>query len=132
LPCPLRFPHENDVWLALPPVFCRRAHVLFTLFVLFANSGVQHMLSWGFCFVCLCLVSCVPNVASFYGLSILICPFGFLWRLFTQYYFGIYHKNLLTLISPSKKTNNFPIINQPIACAKTKLDFYRFGPKISS
>jgi hypothetical protein len=31
-----------------------------------------------FCFVCLRLVSCVPNVASFSRLSILDCPFGFL------------------------------------------------------
>jgi hypothetical protein len=31
-----------------------------------------------FCFVCFRPVSCVPNVASFCGLSILYCPFGFL------------------------------------------------------
>ena len=31
-----------------------------------------------FCFVCLRPVSCVPNVASVSGLSILDCPFGFL------------------------------------------------------
>ena len=29
------------------------------------------------CFVCLRSVSCVPCVASVYGLSILDCPFGF-------------------------------------------------------
>jgi hypothetical protein len=29
-------------------------------------------------FVCLPLMSCVPNVASFSGLFILDCPFGFL------------------------------------------------------
>jgi len=33
-------------------------------------------------FVCLPPVSCVTNVASFSGLSILDCPFGFLYRLF--------------------------------------------------
>jgi hypothetical protein len=33
--------------------------------------------------VCLCLMSCVPNVASFSGLFILNCPFHFLKRLFT-------------------------------------------------
>jgi hypothetical protein len=38
----------------------------------------------------------------------------------------------LSIFLLKKKPNNFPIINQPIACAKTKLDFYRFGPKISS
>ena len=68
----------------LPPVFCRRAHVLFTLFVLFAHNGVQHILCCGFRFVSLRLVSCVPNVVSFSGLSIVICPSGFLWRFFTQ------------------------------------------------
>ena len=36
-----------------------------------------------FILVCLCLMSCVPNVASFSGLSILNCPFHFLKRLFT-------------------------------------------------
>ena len=40
---------------------------------LFAHSGVQHILYWGF----FCLVfslSCVLYVASFYGLSIFYCP----------------------------------------------------------
>jgi len=81
----------------LPPVFCRRAHVLFTLFVLIAHSGVQHILCCGFRFVSLRLVSCVPSVTSFSGLSIFSCPFGFLWRLFTQYYFGIYVYQMLIL-----------------------------------
>jgi hypothetical protein len=35
-----------------------------------------------FCFVCLRPVSCVPNVASVSGLSILDCPLGFLWHYF--------------------------------------------------
>ena len=35
-----------------------------------------------FCFVCLCPVSCVPDVATVSGLSIPDCPFGFLLRLF--------------------------------------------------
>ena len=35
-----------------------------------------------FCFVCLRLVSFVPDVASFYGLFILDCPFGFLFLVF--------------------------------------------------
>jgi hypothetical protein len=34
-----------------------------------------------FCVVCLCAVSCVPNVASFSGLSIIDFLFGFLERL---------------------------------------------------
>jgi len=37
-----------------------------------------------FCFVCLRPVSCVPNVASVSGLSILDCLFGFLQRLFRE------------------------------------------------
>ena len=35
-----------------------------------------------FSFICPRPVSCVPNVASFSGLSIIDCHFGFLWRLF--------------------------------------------------
>ena len=38
-----------------------------------------------FCFVCLRPVSCVPNVASFSGLSTLYCLFGFLLRLVIAY-----------------------------------------------
>jgi DNA-directed RNA polymerase beta subunit len=47
---------------------------------LMSYHGVQHILScvFVFCSVCLRLVSCVPNVASFSGLSILDCFFGFL------------------------------------------------------
>jgi len=36
------------------------------------------------CFVCLHHMSCVPNFDSFSGLSILDCPFGFLWHLFAS------------------------------------------------
>ena len=54
---------------SLPPVVCRRDHVLFTLFVFFACSGVQHIL----CYVLICFSSsCVPYVASFSGLSIVL------------------------------------------------------------
>ena len=49
---------------------CRRSYVLFTLFV-FAHSDVQHILCCVFCFVCLCLVSCVPNVANISRLSLM-------------------------------------------------------------
>jgi hypothetical protein len=45
----------------------------------FAHSGAQHILCCVFVFVC--LVFCVPNVASFSGLSISYCSFGILWRL---------------------------------------------------
>ena len=45
-------------------------------FCLLANSGVQHILCCDFCFVFRRLMSCVPNVASFSGLSIFDCPFS--------------------------------------------------------
>jgi hypothetical protein len=76
------------LWSVLPPVVCRVADVLFTLFV-FTVSGVQHI-------SCLRLVvsntylavflfclssSCVPNVISLSGLSIFDFPFGILRRL---------------------------------------------------
>ena len=49
--------------------------------------GVQHILCCSFCFVYLPLImSCVLNVASFSGLFILDCPFGFLYRLFYTKY----------------------------------------------
>ena len=45
---------------------------------LLAYSGVQHIV------LCFCLSSyCIPNVASFSGLSF-HCPFGFLLRLLRQ------------------------------------------------
>jgi hypothetical protein len=55
---------------SLPPIICRRVHVLFTLFVLFAYSGVQHILCCAF----ILFVFVLPNVASFSGLSIFDCP----------------------------------------------------------
>ena len=54
---------------SLPAVVCRRANVLFTLFMIDCV--------WCFFFVCLRLVS-VPYVANFSGLSIFDCPFGIL------------------------------------------------------
>ena len=55
---------------------------------LFAYSDVQHILcyvfSFSFVFVCLRLVSCVPNVLSFSGVSVLDCPCGFLIGLFNH------------------------------------------------
>ena len=45
--------------------------------VFFGEVRVAHLLSF-LCCVCLRSVSCVPNVASVSGLSILDCPFGFL------------------------------------------------------
>ena len=44
---------------------------------LFAHNGVQHILCCVFWFVCLRLVSCGSNVASFPGLPIFDCLLGF-------------------------------------------------------
>jgi hypothetical protein len=47
----------------------------------FGKAQVAHrfisLLCCDFCFVCHRSVSCVPSIASFSGLSILDCPFGF-------------------------------------------------------
>ena len=45
---------------------------------LFAYSGIHHILCCVVCCARVRLLSCVPNVASFCGLSILDCPFCFL------------------------------------------------------
>ena len=60
---------------SLPTVVCRRAHVLFTLFALFANIGVQYILCFVFVFFSL---SCLSYVASFSGLSMYDCTLGIL------------------------------------------------------
>ena len=51
--------------------------------VFFCGVHVRHLSSFLCCVVFLCFVylrsvSCVPNVASFSGLSVLDCHFGFL------------------------------------------------------
>jgi hypothetical protein len=56
---------------SLPPVACRRAHVLFTLFVFVCIYWCPTHIVLCFCFVFLRLVA---YVASFYGLSILVDP----------------------------------------------------------
>ena len=65
---------------SLPPVVCRMSYFLSYLryVCLFPYSGVQHTLWCAFCLVCLRLVSYVPKVVSFSGLSIPDCLFGFL------------------------------------------------------
>ena len=60
--------------------FCRKAHVLFTLFVFVC-------VLWCSTHIVLCFLFClssfgVANVSSFSGLSILEWAFGFLWCLF--------------------------------------------------
>jgi hypothetical protein len=51
--------------------------VVFFAFFHLVHGGVQHILCCIFLFFWLHLVSCVTNVASFFLLSILDCPFGF-------------------------------------------------------
>jgi hypothetical protein len=46
---------------------------------------VHSSLSLQFSLTCICPVSCVSNVASFTGLSILRCRFSFLWRVFVLF-----------------------------------------------
>ena len=53
--------------------------VLVFCVVVFGGIRAAHRFNflYCFCFVCLRPVSCVPNVASFSGLSIRDCPFRF-------------------------------------------------------
>ena len=48
--CPLRFPHKTMFGSSLPPVVCRRAHVLIALFVFVCRE--DHVLIALFVFVC--------------------------------------------------------------------------------
>ena len=61
---------SNAIMLCIP---CCDASHDFLIKTLFAYSGVQHILCCVvfFCLACLRLVTCVPNVASFSGMSIL-------------------------------------------------------------
>ena len=81
----------------LPPVVCRRVHVLLWVFLcvclpILMSSILLLLIFLGFyavfvcfvclcpvfvCFVCLCPVSYVPTLADFSRLSILDFPFGF-------------------------------------------------------
>ena len=68
---------------SLPPVVGRMSRVLFTLFCVCLRIVVSN--TYRDCvFVCLRLVSCVPNVANFSGYSILDCLCGFLIGLFNH------------------------------------------------
>ena len=62
--------------LSLPLVVCRRAHVLFTLFVFASAQWCPNHIVLCFCFVFHRLI------ASFSGFSICDCPSGILQRLF--------------------------------------------------
>ena len=60
---------------SLPPVVCRMARVLFTLFCFFVDSGVQYILCRVFIlfFVVLCTLCC-----QFLWIILFDCPFGIL------------------------------------------------------
>ena len=64
---------------SLLPVVCRRAHVLFTLFVFVFVKWCQSHIVLCFWFG---LVSCVPYNACFSGLSLFDCHFAILERFF--------------------------------------------------
>ena len=61
---------------SLRPVVCRKAHVLFTLFVFVYAIVVSN--TYYVVFLFCCSSSCIPNVTSFSGLFIFYCPFGIL------------------------------------------------------
>ena len=62
------------LWVFLLGVFCCCFLFVFVLCIVVSNTYFK---CFFFCFVCLHLVSCVPDVDSFFGLSILDCTFGF-------------------------------------------------------
>ena len=61
----------------------------------------------------ICLVSCVPYVDNFSGLSVFDCPFGFLYRLFI---YTVYQLSLLDIRNsyltqePCRKPPNQPVL----------------------
>jgi hypothetical protein len=70
-------------------------------FCLFAYSGVQHLLGF---FLCLRLVSCVPNVASFSGLF-MFCFFFVLYTLWYSKETVMFRKRKRTLLElPEKRS----------------------------
>jgi hypothetical protein len=57
---------------SLPPVVSRRIHVLFTLFIFFGYSGVQHLLCCIFVLFLFCIV--YPMLPVFLDFPFLIAP----------------------------------------------------------
>ena len=77
--CPLRFPHKSDVRFVFTSSYLWQGSCL--IYVICVCLPIVVYNTYYFVFfgiVCLPLVSCVPNIAIFSGLSILNCPFGFL------------------------------------------------------
>jgi len=76
------FSIERMVGSSLPSVICRPTRVgrlvsYLRYLCLFVHSGVKYILCCIYSFVCLRLVSFVPNVAGFSGLSMFNCVYGF-------------------------------------------------------
>jgi hypothetical protein len=95
--------------LSLPPVVCRRAHILFTLFVFVCIVVSNTYCVVFFCFVC--LVLSVHNTASFSELSILNCPFSILQCLFKTQKNANYLSTAVELINPINFTPTAVKIN---------------------
>lgn len=81
---------------------------------LLAYSGIQHILCCVVCFARPRLVSSVPNVASFCGMSILDCPFGLSNVYFTFTILVEEQKSLLSFITKT----NFPFVSKFMICCK--------------
>ena len=81
--CDVRYDFRIETMFgsSLPPVVCRRAHVLFTLFVLVCALWCPtHIVLWFFLFFF--PSSIVLYIASFSGFSVFYCPFVILLHLF--------------------------------------------------
>jgi hypothetical protein len=70
------------------------------------HSGVQHILCSVLCFVCLCLVSNLCNVASFSGLYILYCSFAFLCLLFSNSLLHYFKRSTLPFTLYGKRSGH--------------------------
>jgi len=74
---------------SLDRLICWRTHVVIVFVCVWWSP--THIMLWFF----FRLESCVPNVASFSGLSILYCPFGVLCRLFRMKW-HVYTQNIVS------------------------------------
>jgi hypothetical protein len=75
---PLQFPHKNDIHFVVTSSCLQKDSCLIYAFCVSLRIAVSNAYCVLLCFACLHLVSCVPYVAIFSGLSILDCPFGIL------------------------------------------------------
>jgi hypothetical protein len=75
---PLQFPHKNDIHFVVTSSCLQKDSCLIYAFCVSLRIAVSNAYCVLLCFACLHLVSCVPYVAIFSGLSIFDCPFGIL------------------------------------------------------